>query len=151
MADWKSSISRFAQNAAAKSKEMAETTRVNMEISNIEQKVKASTLELGAYVAEHPELIGTPDETVTALFEAISAGKAQMEKLQQTLLDLRNINICSVCGTEVSRDSKFCGKCGAPMDRSVMETPAATRTCPGCGQPVEDGMAFCANCGTKLN
>lgn len=151
MADWKSSISRFAQNAATKGKEVAEVTRINMEVSNTEQKIKKAHLDLGAYVAEHPELVNTEEETVAGLLKTVEESKAELEKLKQNLLDVRNINICTACGAEVSRTSKFCGKCGAPMDRSALETPQATNTCPDCGEPLEEGMAFCANCGKKLN
>lgn len=151
MADWKSSISRFAQNAATKGKEVAEVTRLNMEVSNTEQKIKKAHLDLGAYIAEHPELIPEQDETITGLLRAVADGKEELEKLKQNLLDVRNVNICSSCGAEVSRNSKFCGKCGAPMDRSILETPKATNTCPDCGEPLEEGMAFCANCGRKLD
>ena len=150
MADWKASVSRFAQNAVTKSKEMAETTRLNLEISNAEQKIKNTHLELGKYIAEHPELVNIQEETVAAHLQTIADTKAEIEKLNATLLDIRNVNICSSCGAEVSRNSKFCGKCGNAMDRSVLETHAATKTCPQCGEPLEEGMSFCANCGTKL-
>lgn len=151
MADWKSSISRFAQNAATKGKEVAEVTRINMEISNIEQSIKKNHQDLGAYISEHPELVNPEDETVAGLLQTIAESKEQMAKLNQNLLDVRNVNICASCGAEVARTSKFCGKCGAPMDRSILETPQAANVCPDCGEPLEEGMAFCANCGKKLN
>lgn len=151
MADWKSSISRFAQNAATKGKEMAEVTRINMEISNVEQKLKKAQQDLGAYVAEHLELLNIEDKTVAEQIKIVTECKGELEKLNQTLLEVRNVNICAACGAEVSRNSKFCGKCGAAMDRSVLETPEATNTCPDCGEPLEEGMAFCANCGKRLN
>lgn len=150
MAEWKASVSRFAQNAVSKSKEVAEITRINMEISNIEQKIKKAQRELGAYVLEHPEVVNVQDETISALLAEAAEGGEELAKQKQTLMDVRNVNICDSCGAEVSRTSKFCGKCGAPMDRSVLETSEATNTCPDCGAPLEEGMAFCANCGKKL-
>ena len=150
MADWKSSVSRFAQSAVSKSKEVAEITRINVEISNIEQKIKKIHQELGAYITAHPELIQAGDETTTDLLKKVAEYGSELSKQQQVLMDIRNVNICDACGAEVSRTSKFCGKCGAPMDRSVLETPEVTNTCPDCGSPLEEGMLFCANCGKKL-
>lgn len=150
MADLKASFSRMAKNVATKGKEMAEVTRINMEISNIEQKIKKAQQDLGAYVAQQPQLLAAQDETVAALLSVIAESNEELERQKQTLLEVRNVNICAACGAEVNRDSKFCGKCGAPMDRSVLETPKATNTCPNCGAQLEDGMAFCANCGTKV-
>ncbi len=149
MADWKSSMSRFAQTAVSKSKEMAETTRVNVEISNVQQKIREVQMNLGRHVLENPALMPAPDETAADLIRQAQEANEKLTALQQTLLDLRNVNICPNCGAEVSRTSKFCGKCGAPMERKVLEdTP--TPVCPHCGAPIEEGATFCGNCGEKL-
>ena len=57
MAGWKESVGRFAQSAVSKSKEMAEITRLNMEISNQEQRLRELQGKLGQFVCEHPELV----------------------------------------------------------------------------------------------
>lgn len=151
MADWKSTISRFAQNAATKGKEVVETTRLNVEVGSAEQKVKKAHADLGAYIAEHPELLNLQDETAAGLLKAVEDNKEELAKLKQNLQDVRNVNICAACGAEVSRDSKFCGKCGAPVDRSILDPTVEVRTCPDCGAPLEEDSVFCANCGKKLD
>ena len=152
MADWKSSMSRFAQNAMTKSKEMAEITRVNMEITTAEQKIKELQQNLGKYLLDNPQLIPQPDEAVAGLIDQAQHLQASLQELQQTLLDLRNVNICPKCGAEVSRTSQFCGKCGTPIERKVLASAgaAAAKVCPACGEPVEEGALFCGSCGEKL-
>lgn len=152
MASWKESMGRMAQTAVAKSKEMAEVTRLNLEISNLEQQIKEIYLQAGEYLLTRPELLPVGDETVSQQLESLSALGEKLEQSRQSLLDVRNLNICPSCGAEVSRVSKFCDRCGAAMDRSILEqVPSAAPVCPGCGAPVDKGAVFCGNCGTKLD
>ena len=50
---------------------------------------------------------------------------------------------CSICGTPVEADSRFCPGCGSPR-------PASGR-CPRCGVHVEGNAAFCSACGAPLS
>lgn len=150
MADWKSSISRIAQNAMTKSKEMAETTRINVEISNAEQKLRTLQQSLGQHLIENPQLLSGEDETSIDLIQQAKDVQASIEALKEALMELRNINICPECGAEVNRSSKFCGKCGAQMERKALERADEPKTCPACGEPIDDDMVFCGSCGNKL-
>ena len=150
MAGWKESVGRFAQNAVSKSKEMAEITRLNMEISNQEQRLRELYGQLGQYLVENADLVPADRQDAQALLQDVAQVKAGIEASKATLLEVRNVNICPGCGAEVSRSSKFCPSCGAQMDRSVMERLNQAPVCPGCGAELEPGAAFCGNCGAKL-
>lgn len=150
MAGWKESVGRFAQSAVSKSKEVAEITRLNMEISNQEQRLRELHNQLGQFLVEHAELVPVDAADAQALLQEVAQVKAGIENSKATLLEVRNVNICPGCGAEVARTSKFCPSCGAQMDRSVMERLAQTPVCPNCGAELEAGAAFCGNCGSKL-
>ncbi len=150
MAGWKESVGRFAQNAVSKSKEMAEITRLNMEISNQEQRLRELYGQLGQYLVENSDLVLADRQDAQALLQEVAQVKAGIEASKATLLEVRNVNICPGCGAEVSRSSKFCPSCGAQMDRSVMERLNQAPVCPSCGAELEPGAAFCGNCGAKL-
>lgn len=150
MAGWKESVGRFAQNAVSKSKEMAEITRLNMEISNQEQRLRELYGQLGQYLVENADLVPADRQDAQALLQEVAQVKAGIEASKATLLEVRNVNICPGCGAEVSRSSKFCPSCGAQMDRSVMERLNQAPVCPSCGAELEPGAAFCGNCGAKL-
>jgi class 3 adenylate cyclase/tetratricopeptide (TPR) repeat protein len=47
---------------------------------------------------------------------------------------------CGVCGLENAPGRKFCGECGAPLERA----------CPACGAANEPAMKFCGECGAAL-
>ena len=150
MAGWKESVGRFAQNAVSKSKEMAEITRLNMEISNQEQRLRELYGQLGQYLVENPDLVPADRQDAQALLQEVAQVKAGIEASKATLLEVRNVNIFPGCGADVSRSSKFCPSCGAQMDRSVMERLNQAPVCPSCGVELEPGAAFCGNCAAKL-
>ena len=148
MAGWGEKLNKMTQTAISKSKEMAEITRLNVEINTFNQNLKEIATQVGEYVLENGLL--SEDETVKGLLEQVVALKANIEADQKKLLEAKNISICSKCGAEVSRNSKFCDKCGNEMV-IVTETTEeqAQNTCKNCGNPLDEGALFCGNCGTK--
>ena len=147
---WSDKLSQITKSAVSKSKEMAEITRLNLEINSNEQEIKELAARIGMQVAEQHLL--EDNQEIAGLSEQIAKLQENIVKNQTAIQDIRNINICANCGAEVSRTSNFCDKCGSPMNRSVKEdsTASVTPTCPNCGEQLEPGALFCANCGTKL-
>ncbi len=151
MAFWKDNVGRMAHNAVTKSKEMAEITRLNLEISNQEQKIKELYTSAGEYLLNNPQLVDAQDETFSQKRESLAQLQEKIEQSRQALLDVRNINVCPSCGAEVNRSSRFCDRCGTEMVRTALDHEEAKPTCPSCGAEVEGGSAFCGACGAKLN
>lgn len=50
--------------------------------------------------------------------------------------------ICPACSAENPRPARFCGECGASLDRAP--------PCPGCGTENPAGQRFCNGCGAEL-
>ncbi len=48
--------------------------------------------------------------------------------------------LCPACGSPVPAGQKFCGECGAKMEKK----------CPNCGTAWDPSQKFCGECGTKL-
>ena len=120
---WGDKLNQITKSAVSKSKEMAEITRLNMENSSSEQKIKELAVQIGTLVVDQQLLM---DNVQVAEWAAqIAKLREAVAKNQETIREIRNINICSNCGAEVSRTSKFCDKCGSPMDRSVLEESMA--------------------------
>lgn len=51
---------------------------------------------------------------------------------------------CAFCGASNPSNSRFCGKCGKPLNSSI------TNACPNCGAEIKSGSIFCSKCGSKL-
>lgn len=146
---WGDKFNQITKSAVSKSKEMAEITRLNMEISNHEQKIRELAAQIGMSVVEQHLLV--EDAQISEWTAQIEALQAAINKNREVIRDIRNINICPNCGAEVPRTGNFCNKCGSPIDRSVLEDSIASSvpTCSNCGAPLEPDSMFCTNCGAK--
>ncbi len=113
MASWSEKLNQMTQSAISKSKEVAGVAKLNVEISSLNQSVKNIYTEVGAYVLEKGLL---SDDAAVAEWAAKAADlKAEIEANTEKISLLKNVTVCPDCGAEVSRDSKFCGKCGAAV------------------------------------
>lgn len=57
--------------------------------------------------------------------------------------------ICTNCGQNLSEDAKFCGHCGAKVQKQA-QAPKK-RFCTMCGAECEENQLFCSVCGVKLS
>lgn len=150
MAGWGEKLNKMTQTAISKSKEMAEVTKLNMEINSFNQNIKEIYNKVGEYVLTNGLLA---DDTAVAEFaEQVAAIKANIAANQEKLLEVKNIYVCPGCGAEVPRTSKFCDKCGKEMPKvteAEAEAAPAPTVCKSCGTQLEAGALFCGNCGTK--
>jgi len=147
LANWGQKFSKVTQAAISKSKEMAEITRLNMEISADTQKLREIYEQIGKYIAEQDLL--TENETVSGWKEDVTKIQSRIDNNQQKVNEVKNVNICPNCGGEVSRSNKFCDQCGMEMKREVLEKSDSINICKNCGEPLSDGAVFCASCGSK--
>ena len=72
--------------------------------------------------------------------------------------------VCSSCGTEIKKDTKFCtncgrkinhcSECGADVPDGAKECPRCGHKipvkCPSCGAEIPEGAKFCPECGFSL-
>lgn len=155
MAGFFDKVNSFAQNAVDKGKEVAEVTKLNMSISTQEDKIKKIKMEIGEYIAVNFLLFD--DDILMEKMDGIKVCQDEIAALRQKIQDAKNIVLCSSCGAELSKDSKFCVKCGTPVPEApavVEEGPVQesipNKTCPGCGKEVAGDSAFCTECGMKI-
>ena len=113
MASWTEKLNQMTQSAISKSKEVAGVTKLNLEISSLNQNLKNIQTEIGAYVLENGLL--KEDASVGEWAAKVAAYKAEIEANNEKICDLKNVSICPGCGAEVARTSKFCDKCGTAI------------------------------------
>ncbi len=120
MANWSEKFNKVTQSAINKSKEVAEMTRLNINIGSLNQNIKDIYTKAGEYVLKNG-LLGED--------EIIAGYSTEVETLQQSILadkeklrEIKNVDVCQNCGANVSRDSKYCDKCGAEVVRPTQET-----------------------------
>ena len=142
---WKDSFN----NLASKTKDLTEITRINLEISSYESKVKESYEKLGQYLMEHPELISTQDETVEVFRKEYEEYSEKIKTDKEKIRDIKNVDVCPNCGEEIARDVQFCPKCGQQIVHVEPAEPDK-KVCPKCGADLAEGAMFCGSCGYKV-
>lgn len=148
MANWGEKLGRVTQAAISKSKEMAEVTRLNVEISTYTQSMKDLYTQVGEYVINEGLL--TEDEEVSNKRKKIEILQANIHADTDKVNEIKNINICPNCGSEVPRSSKFCDRCGTEMNREIIENGTENENvCKNCGVSLAEGAVFCGNCGSR--
>lgn len=76
----------------------------------------------------------------------ISAAREMVDSFKETMSEgekpaaASNTVLCPNCSSHVPVGQKFCGECGAKMERK----------CPSCGKVWDASQKFCGECGTRL-
>lgn len=106
--------------AADKAKDAAEKTKISVAIAGEQREIEKNYRMIGEWFINEYE--GELPEGVKQPAEAIAAAKARIAELEASKpgkddtveADCVVVRACPVCGAE--SDSKFCPKCGAPME-----------------------------------
>ena len=102
-------------------------------------------IKIGEYVLQN-KLLLEENEILEVIEKAIAIKESIMED-KRKILEIKNIQICFNCGTEVAKSSKFCDKCGTELLK--VELKLEQKKCLNCGQILDENAVFCAECGTK--
>lgn len=113
------------QTVVMKNLKMTEITKLNVEAGSLMREREKLFVKIGEYVYERECL--KEDETIAGLKKEIEEKSAAIKEKQKKVRDIREINICAVCGIEVARDKEFCPKCGMEMNPSEQQSGNETK------------------------
>lgn len=147
--DLSKKVGSFAQTTVQKSKELAEITKINFQISAEEDKIKKSYSEIGKIYFD--ENAATATGRTAELCTIIMTANDNIKDLRVKINEAKNIVICQQCGKEVENTNRFCNGCGAPIPVTTpaYESAAPKSVCKSCGAEMAEGAPFCQNCGAK--
>ena len=112
-----------AAAAADKARETTEKTKISVAIAGEQREIEKNYRMIGEWFIN--EYDGELPEAVQELADAVAASKARIAELEEQKNAVKTepvveaeaepaVKACPVCGAE--SDSKFCPKCGAPME-----------------------------------
>ncbi|MFA5658484.1 MAG: zinc ribbon domain-containing protein [Oscillospiraceae bacterium] len=144
-------VASGASAVASKTKDLAGTTKINMQISQDEGRINTIYNEIGKRfydlnAANPPAEYVDFFTEIAQLRHKISSAKAQIQQIKGT-------KICTSCGAEIPANVAFCGSCGAKAPEAPIPAVAvapANITCPICGKIEDSSVVFCSGCGCKL-
>ena len=144
-------ISQTTQSAVKGTKGLAETTRINMKISEEQKIVDSLIMQLGNrfYELHHD----TADDNFSSLCMSISESLSKIENLKTEIQNIKGVRKCQNCGAEIPLTSVFCGTCGyntCKGNATSEQTSQRTPLCSNCNQELADDAAFCTKCGQKV-
>lgn len=150
-------ISQTSQEAIKKTKELADTTKLNGEISAEEKKINSTYQMIGQkYFELHAN---SPEEDFVELIISIKNSINKIEEAKEEIRRLKGKRECPQCNAVLEGEAPFCPMCGGKLptvEKPVVEEVSAEvveekNICKNCGVDLEDGALFCQSCGTKVN
>lgn len=142
-------VSEAGQKTLQKTKEFSDVARLNSMISDEEKRINEYYFQIGKlYVSLH----GADYEADFAgMIQGIQDANVKIEELKKQVLEVKGVQICEVCGAEVTKESAFCNSCGAAMPKPKTEEIIDMTKCGSCGAMTKAGMRFCTSCGSPLD
>lgn len=161
------SVGDGAKTAVKKSEDMVEIAKLNKSITNEEDRIKLTFVEIGKMIYSKYENDEIIEDELVQFCQKIDEFYKNIYSLKEKIADIKNVRICSNCGAELELDSDFCVKCGAKqevvhIEKDVVEDSAEVQEsqedindkpqfCPACGKEITQNSRFCQECGAKLS
>jgi hypothetical protein len=109
-------VTDTAKAAAKISSGVVEVTRLNMNISAEEEKIRKLYAEMGRQLyeeySEGRNIEGRLLEKCMKIDEII----ANIDEMREKILEIKNVKACPNCGTVLDMDMEYCHKCGRKQE-----------------------------------
>ena len=96
-------ISDVSQTTIKKTKDLADTAKLNLNISEEERKIDTAYEQIGKwYVEKHRE---DAEEDVKTWLDAIAVSEARIKECRESIHQMKGVAICPSCGASVDADA----------------------------------------------
>ncbi|MCL2574563.1 MAG: zinc ribbon domain-containing protein [Defluviitaleaceae bacterium] len=174
MDDVKKGVANVARSIAKGSGTLIKTTKLTLDLSGEESKLKTLYTEIGKKVHEIYSYGGSLGEYFDQRYQDILEHQRKINELREALDIAKGVKTCPKCGKTSPRASVFCPKCGEGMtdvpektaegtqvtDFAPQEMPPippsqvppkpTTKRCNVCGSSNDPHDRFCLSCGRIL-
>lgn len=140
-------FSHAARSVQERSRESAEVTRLNANLSAARAELDSRLTELGRAYYEHVANAGA--EVDESLICAVRESVARIESLSAQRDRMRPLIRCSSCGCVLPEEARYCFLCGRPLPEPspTAEPVPDAQYCVHCGAMREGESRFCPVCG----
>ena len=122
-------LNDVGQTTIKKTKDLADTAKMNLEISEEERKISDAHEQIGKWYAAKYRMQADPE--IQNWMDAIFASEAKIKACRDNLGQIKGETSCPQCGASIAADAQFCPNCGQKI---VPQQPAQDVT----PQPVKD-------------
>ena len=111
-------ISDVSQTTIKKTKDLADTAKLNLNISEEERKIDTAYEQIGKwYVEKHRE---DAEEDVKTWLDAIAVSEARIKECRESIHQMKGVAICPSCGASVVLSA-------VPVDRNCRKSQSRNR------------------------
>lgn len=108
-------LTKVGEATVQKTKEVADITKLNAKILDIQNKLDKAYVEVGKkYVKLYPM---NDEEDMKKVVNAVYKLEDELKGLQKQLQELKGIVKCDTCGFECDGDDIFCRRCGKELKK----------------------------------
>jgi hypothetical protein len=105
-----------ARAAAKKSGDIVEVTKLNINISSEEEKIKKTFTDIGKIVYDSYARKEDLADDFKELCKQVELYEKNIEDMKKKILKLKKIKICPECDTELYIEMAYCHKCGKKQE-----------------------------------
>ena len=128
-------VAEASQKTLAKTKELADTSRLSVMISEQERIMNNQYLEIGKlYVSTHKD---NYEEEFSDMIASLADAEAKIRDYKKQIQDIKGVQRCEKCGAEVPNGSAFCSSCGASMPKEPVSEPTDVVTVEPVSEPAD--------------
>jgi len=133
MDEVKKGVTNVARSIAKGSGTLIKTTKLTLDLSSEEAKLKALYSDIGKKVHEIYTYGGSLGEYFDKRYQDILEHQRKINELQEALDIAKGVKTCPRCNKTSPRSSTFCPKCGEDIAAVPEKTEAATFDTPPVG------------------
>ncbi|MBR5540203.1 MAG: hypothetical protein IKU56_02360 [Clostridia bacterium] len=119
MAKFEDVVSRVkdvAETAGRKTGELVELGKMKLKIADLRREIAGAHEGLGRLMYDSRKSGEPVDDMVDACIDHISALHAEIDELEERIMDSKNVVRCHGCGAFNENTAVFCNQCGAKID-----------------------------------
>lgn len=106
---------RAADLAGRKANEMAQATRLNLQIFDHNTECEVLYKEIGKVIYDIHQGTETKEDVIENKLLALDALHTELDDLRTELASLKTVCICPNCGRQCSREDAYCAGCGKAL------------------------------------
>ncbi len=110
-----SRVKDVAENVGRKTGELVELGKMKVKIADLRREIAGAHEGLGRLVYDSRKSGEPVDDMVDACIEHIDALNAEIEDLEERIMDSKNLVRCDGCGAFNEHTATFCNQCGAKL------------------------------------
>lgn len=139
-------LNKMVSNASKKTRDIADSAKINSAISEEEKKINAVYQQIGKlYASLH---MNDYEQDFSGMMAQVAECESKLAGYRLQLQQIKGVRHCEKCGSNVALNSSFCPECGNAMPKA--ENGEELEKCVSCGSFVPKSLRFCTNCGNPM-